>query len=675
MHCGSQLIAPEGWRNLRAGDTYHFLRNRKGRILLLRFVGDLKQQAQAHLIPLPQGEFEDAIEGGLIVKCAEQHALPPWLIKFENIDLSQIDVLRPRAKKSHAARVEDRLLALLPALKQSDAILDAESPDRILNSIARNCQPIQNETRYRLWFYTYLCFGRNSWTLLPPFHHSGHHDRFEYPNSKQGRKNKAFGNHYGFGCLPEVGQGCIRGWLRHSGLKKSMQEIYRQTMIHEFKCKTIKTPFGTRDFIQPEGRPFPTYWQFRYRVLQKFGLATVQLSLYGQVRHRNRLVATQGAFSEAVANLMERIEADAYNTDELPKGFIEGSTLPALSVVVARDWLSGLKVGIGFSFGAERTTAYRAMLFCMAVPKDFFCSLFGIKIEHKHWPSEGVPGFLSLDRGPGASKSLQADLISKMPIREIAPSWAAQSKATVESSHPRSVHVDGAPHYLQSELTPVQLAKQEIYRLLNYNRTADMSERFQPVGDLAFVPPDPISLWDYYDRRFRNDALPMSIAEAVRAFLIPVELTVTEKGVWLLEQCYRSDEFRKTGLLDKLKRSPQTTLTLKGYMLEMAVRHVWVEYEGRLFMLDAKLRLRDDQELLDLSHEELKQWHDARQVMASAFAPHQHAATVETMQAFEADVGKPFGASKLRRGKPKKGALAQREIDEARQYVSGRKRA
>lgn len=150
---------------------------------------------------------------------------------------------------------------------------------------------------------------------------------------------------------------------------------------------------------------------------------------------------------------------------------------------------------------------------------------------------------------------------------------------------------------------------------------------------------------------------------------------MTEKGVWLYEQCYVSPQFRETGLLDKLKRSPQTALTLRGYMLEMAVRHIWIEHEGRLFMLGAKLRLRDDEELLYLSHRELEQWHDARQVVQSAFGPHQHAATVETMRAFESDVGKPWGAGRLRQGKPKKGALAQREFEEARLRLSGSKRA
>lgn len=675
MHCGNQLVAPHGWRTLCAGDTYHFFRSRKGRTLLLRFVGDQKTPAQVQLITLPQTDFEAGIEGDHIQACPEQRSLPPWLTSFENCDLSYIDGLRIHAKKSHASRVEERLLALLPALQQSEAILDADNPNRRLNTIARSCQPVQNETRYRLWFYTYLCFGRNAWVLLPPFHHSGHHDRFEHPNSKQGRPSKSFGKHYGFGCNREVVDTCIRGWLKHSRLKRSMQDTYRRVMIYEFKCQTTKTSFGTEDFIQPEGKPFPTYWQFRYRVLQQFGLSAIQLGIYGEVRHRNRLAATKGAFSEAVANLMERIDADAYNTDQLPKGFIEGSTLPTLSVVVGRDWLSGMKLGIGFSFGAERTSAYRAMLFCMAVPKDFYCSLFGLHIEKKDWPNEGLPGFLTLDRGPGASKKLQADLAERLPIREIASSWAAQSKATIESSHPRSTRLEGAPTYLQSDLTPVQLAKQEIYRILKYNQTADMSARFQPVGGLAHVPPNPIGLWKYYDKRFRNDALPMAIADAVRAFLTPIELSVTEEGVWRLEQCYHSEEFRETGLFDKIKQSPQSTLTLHGYMLEMAVRHIWVEHDGRLFLLGAKLRLRDDEELLFLSHKELEQWHEARGVVDSAFRPHQQAASAKVMMDFEADVGKSWEAGQVRKGKPKKGATAQHEFEEARKHLSGSKRA
>jgi hypothetical protein len=110
-------------------------------------------------------------------------------------------------------------------------------------------------------------------------------------------------------------------------------------------------------------------------------------------------------------------------------------------------------------------------------------------------------------------------------------------------------------------------------------------------------------------------------------------------------------------------------------MLEMCVRHLWVEIQGDLFLVDAQLRLRDDEQLLFLSSAELEQWHEARGVVTSAFQPHQHAVTAETMRTFEEDVGKSWEAGRIRRGKPKKDQLAQREFAEARKYTSGGKKA
>lgn len=678
MRCGHQLIAPEGYRSLRAGLPYHFLSSQPDFVLLLRFSGGPTVRPSVSLILMPRSEFEDGIDEELLGLAPQQPTLPPWLALFEGIDPATLDHRHPSAKRSRALRVEDRLLLLAPALEQRKAILAAKDPDRELNRIACTCHPPQNETRYRLWFYTYLCFGRNVWALLPTFHNSGHHDRTDYPDSKQGRPNRAFGKHYGFGCRQDVIDACVRGWVKHSSLGRSLHEIYRRTMDTEFRCKAGPVSLKSlkcQDYYQPEGKAFPTYWQFRYRVLQAFGLRQVQLSLYGELRHRNKLAASQGRYSEAVSNLVERIDADGYFTEERPRGFIEGSTLPALSVVVGRDRLSGMKLGIGFSFGGERMVAYRAMLFCMAVPKDFYCSLFGIAIDPAQWPNEGLPGFLTVDRGPGSSKRLIEDALATIPIREMAASYDAQSKANVESSHPRKVAVRGAPTYVQSDLTPVELAKQEIYRLLNYNQVADMSDRFQPSGDLIDVLPNPVSLWEYYDRKGRNDSIPMPLSTAVRTFLMPVELTMTQEGVWLYEQCYNSSVLRESGLADKLKRSPQTRLTVQGYVLEMAVRHLWVDIDGVLYLLGAMQRVRDDEDLLYLSYEELRQWHEARLVVDAAFRSHQDAATTAIMQAFEADVGKRWEAGQLRRGKPKHDAVARREFAEVRKYVSGGKAA
>lgn len=678
MRCGHQILAPDGYLSLVAGRPYHFLCSQPACVLLLQFVGGPSVRPAASLIRMARTRFEEGIDQGHLALSPQQPTLPPWLALFEGMDPAVLDHQHPKVKRSRVSRVEDRLLLLAPALEQREAVLASRDPDRELNRIARVCHPPQNETRYRLWFYTYLCFGRNIWALLPTFHHSGHHDRTAYPDSKQGRPNRAFGKHYGFGCRQDVIDACLRGWVRHSELGRSLQEIYRRTMDTEFRCKSAPSSLASiksEDYYQPEGKAFPTYWQFRYRVLQTFGLRQVQLSLYGELRHRNKLAASQGRYSEAVTNLVERIDADGYFTEERPRGFAEGSTMPPLCVVVGRDRLSGMKLGIGFPFGGERTAAYRAMLFCMAVPKDFYCSLFGIMIDPEQWPNEGLPGFLIVDRGPGASKRLIEDALSALPIREIAASYDAQSKANVESSHPRKVALRGAPSYVQSNLTPVELAKQEIYRLLNYNQTADVSDHFQPVGDLARVLPNPASFWEYYDRKGRNDSIPMPLATAVRTLLTPVELSMTEQGIWLFEQCYNSPVLRASDLLDKLKRSPKTHLRMQGYLLEMCVRYLWVDIDGVLYLLEVMRRLREDENLLLLSYAELQQWHEARMTVDAAFRTHRDAATTATMQAFEADVGKDWEAGQRRRGTPKQDAMARREFAEVRKYMSGKKAA
>lgn len=676
MQIGTQIVAPNGFDQLAQGQTYHFLKSdgkrMNPRVLLVHFsVTDKFERTKAHLIIMTRSRFEEGLAEEQIVPLSKQSKLPPWLAPWEGIDLSQIDVFRARAKVPHSLRVEDRLLTIAPHLKDIEAILATENPATEINRRAVASRPVQHETRFRLWFLTYLCFGCNVWSLLPPFHRIGKWLRFDHPKTKFGAPSVAYGAGYGYPSTEEMKRRCIDAYVRYARLGRTMSEIYRIAMIEEFKCKTIVLPSEMEVYVHPKGEPFPTYWQFKYRVMQEFGLEQVQRTLYGDVRHRARLAATKGHFSQEVANLYEKVEADGYYT-ERPKGYIEGSALKPLCVVTGRDVLSGKLLGIGFSFGAERSTAYRMMLFCMAVPKDFFCRLFGIPFQKGEWTNEGIPGHFGVDRGPGARHALIADLEKRFPIREIAPSWAPQSKATVESSHPREVQTQGQPSYIQSNLTPVQLAKKEILRLIKYNHTADMSDRFDPDGEMAFVPPNPMGLWNYYDKRFRNDAQPMSIEEAVRTFLTPVELELRDDAVWLEGRPFKSAEFVETGILEKAARANGSVPRLQGYILDLCVRHVWVEIEGRLFLVEGQLRTRGDQDKLWTSFEELQQWSEARRKVKSAFAIHQHAAASKYMYRFKEATGKSWHGWTRRTGPAKRDATVRQEEIEAKQHTSAR---
>ncbi|MFH1819268.1 MAG: transposase [Pseudomonadota bacterium] len=671
MHIGTQLVAPEGYEQLSKGETYHFLSSKQGRTMLVHFTGWNGSEPGASLLVLNQGSFELGRAGQHIVPAPTQYTLPPWLRLLEGVDLNLLDLERPGAQKPHRDRVDERVSIISGALKDVDVIFSAPEPLREIHALARACRPAQNESRFRLWFLTYLAFGCNAWALLPPFCRIGHWPRLEHSGVKFGRTNLAHGRKYGHPSTPEMIEMMKQGYLKYGGPGVSMTKIYQKTMLYIFGCRSAEGANGAKLYFHPEGSPFPTFEQFRYRIHQAFGLEAVQRTLYGQTRHRARLAASKGKFSEEVENLLERVESDGYYTNERPRGFIEGTSLPALCVVVGRDVLSGMKTGIGFAFGKERHTAYRMMLFSMAVGKQFFCKLFGIGIAEGEWPCQGLPPYFRIDRGPGAKVDLIEDLEKRFAIKDMTPSWSGQSKATVESSHPRAIKIEGEPTYFRSDLTPVELARREIYKLLKYNHTADMSERIQPDPDMVDIQPSPIGLWNYYDSLMRTEAQPMTVADAVRTFLTATTFTVKHDGVWLKGQRYDSAELRDCGILERVARN--NSLKISGFTLDLCVRHVWVEVDAKLLMLDAQMKVRGDDQTLYLSVADLDQWGEQRSKINAVFREHQHATASDYMLRFHDDTGKEWDAGKRLRGRPRKDETNRQEIQEASRQTAHRR--
>lgn len=390
------------------------------------------------------------------------------------------------------------------------------------------------------------------------------------------------------------------------------------------------------------------------------------------VERDRRQAALSVPVAADVANLMEKTESDGYFPAELPKGYVEGSVLKPLCVVVSRDLLSGAKLGIGFSFGEERGTAYRMMLFSMAVPKDYFCRLWGITLKPGEWASQGLPAHYKVDRGPGSSLNL-VDEDVKPDVRNLVESWGGQSKATVESSHPRHVNFVGQPTYVESDYTPVALCRREIGRLIKYNHNADMSARIEIDRELAFIPPIPHALWNHYDERYRNSAIPISIDDAVRAFLTPVELKVSKDGVFLDGRRYNAKALRESRLLDRIARSGRGEEVINGYMMDLCIRHVWIEVERQLLLLDAQLKIREDDELLYISLAELEQWTEARSQVNSAFRVHESAVDSEFIERFESKTGDKWQEGQRKYGRPRKGAAARQEVLDVRQHTAQRK--
>lgn len=673
MHIGIQLTAPEGYRQLLQGETYFFLKNdtKNGRVFFVHFSGASMAKPEATLFSMAVGDFENGLQHGHITVSNEQRHFPPWLDMLEGINPSHLDALRPQAKETHQSRVNNRFLLIAEAVMDSSQIFAAKDPSAEIHRYARACSTPQNESRFRLWYLTYLCFGHNVWSLLPPFCRIGHWERSDHPETKFGRPSLAHGPSYGHAMTPQMITLCVKGYEKYRGLGVKMTDIFQKTMNNQFGCRVITKASGMKAFVHPNGNPFPTYEQFRYQINKAFGLEQVQNTLYGATRHRSRLAPSKGSFSQQVANLMEIVEADCYYLKERPRGFIEGSALPPVCVCRARDLLSGMLVGIGFSFGKEHSSAYRMMLFCMAVKKKFFCSLFGVEISDEEWPNQGLPPYLRVDRGPGAKHDLIKDLEKRFPIRDLPPSWSGQSKATIESSHPRDIKTEGEPTFIQSNLSPVSLAIREIFGTLKFNHSADMSHRIQPCSEMIMVAPTPSGIWNYYDGLLRTEAQPMALEDAIRTFLTPTKFAVKRNGIWFRSQRYDSDALRETGILDKVASS--TELGISGFILDFCVRHIWVEIDGRLLMLDAKLKIRDDENVLYKSLAELDQWHEQRSKINSEFVEHQHAVGVDYRQRFQEQTGMAWDAGRRKSGKPAKDATAMQESREAAEHMSNRR--
>lgn len=487
---GTQLQAPDGYRNLEKALTYHFLRSRSDRVLLIQFVvrqpkavtykSEKRPDRSVTPTPLPillgmeREDFEQGVMRGKIIATENQSTMPPWLAELEGLNLHDLDSFRGKPALSHNDRIDAKLAAILPLVKRIDSVLDADAPDRVINAHARTCNPKQNETRMRLWFYVFILFGRNKFALHYPIHSIGRWCReTTEPKSKWGAPNKIKGKQHGHNTSKAMQDMILRGYRREAGLGVRMSTIYAKCMLKDFGCRWREVRRGTfshQELWHPQGKPFPRNGAFTYYVVKEFGPDKIQMTLYGYVRARSKLLPPVGSFTEQVWNLMQKVEADAFAVGELARGLIEGSHMPPLYVVRRRDTASGLITGIGFSQGGEKASAYRMALFCEAIGKSRYFSLMGLELSTERWPNMGVSPTQVQDRGAGSTSDAFSRIEHYRPVVcESPPSHAGQSKAIIESSNPKTLSNDEAPGFVASNLRTFELIRRELFSVLRDN--------------------------------------------------------------------------------------------------------------------------------------------------------------------------------------------------------------
>lgn len=673
MHLSAQLHAPHGFEGLISGVTYHLLYSdaARNRVLLVTFnasstartekskpesSGDLK----AVVACLQRDRFEEAIKSELIRPSPIQRDLPHWLDGVTMAELIEHDRCHADITRPHDGRIDVMVAHLWPALERVREVFEATDPAAYLNKLARACTPVQNESRYRLAFFSYIAFGQERLALHYRVTQIGKWERKAHER-KFGRPSKYGARHGHSSCGDDVRIKCEKGFRDFAAPGASMRSVYRNSMLKVFGCMPQTGPDGRMAFSHPEGARFPTFGQFSYRVGLAFDLETRRLMKYGASRVKSEFAEPRGSFIASVAYAMEALQSDAYVVEDVAKGYIEGSYLPRLHVVRIICVATGAIVGIGFSVKGEKAEAYRMAKFCMAVDKVWFCKLFGIVIREDEWPTVGLPMHDLTDRGPGATSggdAVDADLLAT--IKEIAPSYSGQSKANVETRNPKSVKSEGAPQFKVTSQTLVQLATREIWRAIESNKTTDVVSRLGPSALRAGVFPTPIGLWSYLTSLGRTMAYRIPQEQAIRGYLKKIDVTVEDGAVYFLGFRFWSKALHSSGVLTGAR-------AIQGYAFPMCLRHIFLDTPRGIVVVDAAYGIQTDEGELFLCIEEMAQLMELRRRERASLTVHREAAKADVAERFEAQSGCVYETFETRPGRAKRGNAASRE--ESRQIM------
>lgn len=655
MAIGTQYIAPEGWCTMAKDVRHHRLGHTEDKDRVVFVVFSLTAVATS-IVVMGREDFEDGLASKAVVEAPTQITMPPWLAELQGMNLGRIDLLPrrlSRAKRTHESLVSQRVMLINEAVTHAASILSADDPERAANVYARSAQPPQNETRFRGWLWVYLVFGEDMWTLMPPMQHNGKWDREERPSKvkRLGRPPKHFGHRAWYPRTDAMDKLCHEGYLRFARLGWPMIKIYSRSMREIFKCKPCKDAKGQDHWMHKKGEPFPSRYQFIYACEKRFGKAAIKETLYGEVRTRSKHAAVVGRFSQGLANLMEKTSTDASYSKEIPSGFGGKHDMPRLCIVKIVCQVSAVIVGIGFGLTSETARAYRMALFCCAIDKARWGRIFGMEITETDIPGAGLPPNFASDRGAFGARAVSDPLEELRLGRELSPTYTPQSNATVESKHGRRLKTAGAPTYIKTDMNPVQLARRLINDCIETNRGSSAADRMTPEMVESMDRATPIAVWEFLDARGRNDSKTMPFEEAVRQFLTPVTFRSRDGKLWLGEICFNSAALMATDLPRKIRK--HDGIEVRGYVVDLAIRYAWIEVEGQLIEVEAQQPIRDDEEFLYYSINEIGMHIEKMRELRAIQADGRPSVMGAIGEKNDAEIGKVSASEKRLKGRPK----------------------
>jgi len=293
------------------GELYHLLRNdpHMQRVVLVAFTAS----QQAKLLVIKSEAWEAALDSN-VSRTTDAETLPPWLSTHVSLSAlakvmfdSEIKAGQKAAdttsdeeeKATDGASVaEERRNHIRAAVENSQSILSAPDPNLALNRYARACQPAQNETRFRCWFYAFLAFGYNVAALYPAFHNRGRYDRGNPKYTKPFGAPGAAGAHARAKMTtPEMAKKILEAFDKVDKRKKTRVKIYNTALRESFGCR-VQDINGNAAYFHPNGEPFPTYNQFWYRCEKdRGGSIGIKKLIRGEETVRNEDTPSKGNYS------------------------------------------------------------------------------------------------------------------------------------------------------------------------------------------------------------------------------------------------------------------------------------------------------------------------------------------------------------------------------------------
>ncbi|KPB91009.1 Transposase [Pseudomonas syringae pv. maculicola] len=666
MILGSAIRAPNGFGPLSSESIVYFLtsdgiRNRS-RVVVFDDYGK-----QAHIVTFTRLEFEDAIRSGLLVEDFNHDWYPPWLQRTNGISQQHLESERVAPRESYDAKLNRRFAAIAHLVARAPAILSDENLESLISQHAKDQAPQQNSTRLKLWFLAYMIFGQDKRALMPRLHQIGHWDRSSKTEKRLGRRGKRAPDG-GYPVTEDMKSKILSGFSKHNSPEKSENTIYRKILVDTFGCIVIEGSTGL-EFWHPHGQPFPSFDQFKYWIIEQTTARDRTRARLGPSKARS-LAGFIGRFSDSLCNVNQLVEFDGFYPSAKLSGVTEGSAQDSFCVVRGTCVKSGAVVALGFARGHETMEAYRMALFCMAIGKEKFAELFGVTLKAGDWSSVGLSKAFVFDRGPAAAMNCE-DAIDWLSRLELTPTHSGQSKASVESSHPREKQSGDQPTHFQSNFNFVMAARAEIYRAIEDNRISDASGRMTEEDWLEGFAPSPNNIFKRYDSLGRNSAVNMPFEKAVRVFLTPYPVSIRRDGVYLYSRRYNSQSVSDTGVFDRIARNG--VIEIQAYVLTMCVRHIWIELDGELHELSMVLSAGVEPDSSDITLDDLALINEARLQAQSLLRVQKMAVPEELDQRFQQDTGQLRHSGTRKLGRPKKDAASKRDEEDFKAVMGGKK--